>query len=81
MAGFSLYVSTKNTTENSDLCFHENGTEIPSEDQKINCSVHGRYVIYYNERKQNVQYPSYYSTFAYYELCELKVFGKFVSAF
>ena len=60
------------------LCFHEiqrvRGT--PSEDQRINCSVHGRYVIYYNERLPNVTYPSYYSSFAHYDLCELEVYGK-----
>ena len=81
MAGFSLYVSTINTTENSDLCFHENGTKIPSADQTIDCSVHGRYVTYYNERKMGVKYPEFYSKFAFYELCEVKVFGKCVSAF
>nr|XP_022304116.1 uncharacterized protein LOC111111421 isoform X2 [Crassostrea virginica] len=77
MAGFFLYVSNTTTKEDGHLCFHEiqrvNGR--PSEDQRINCSVHGRYVIYYNERLPNVTYPSYYSRFAHYELCELEVYG------
>ena len=78
MAGFYLYVSNTTFKEDVHLCFHElqrvNGT--PSEDQRINCSVHGRYVIYYNERSPNVTYPSYYSRYAYYELCELEVYGE-----
>ena len=79
MAGFFLYVSNTTSKEDGHLCFHEiqkvNST--PSEDQIINCSVHGRYVIYYNERRSNVSYPNYYSEYAYYELCELEVYGMY----
>ena len=78
MAGFFLFVSNTTTKEDGHLCFHEiqrvNGT--PSEDQRINCSVYGRYVFYYNERLPKVTYPSYYSTYAFYDLCELEVYGK-----
>nr|XP_022306274.1 multiple epidermal growth factor-like domains protein 10 isoform X3 [Crassostrea virginica] len=77
LAGFFLYVSNTTSKQDGHLCFHEiqtvNGT--PSEDQRIHCSVHGQYVIFYNERRPNVTYPSYYSEFAYYELCELEVYG------
>lgn len=79
MAGFFLYVSNTTSKDDGHLCFHEIQTvnRTPSEDQRINCSVHGRYVIYYNERRENVTYPSFYSKFAYYEICELEVYGEF----
>nr|XP_034318450.1 uncharacterized protein LOC117686791 [Crassostrea gigas] len=77
MAGFSLYVSNTTIKEQGYICFHNiqrvNGP--PLVDQQINCPVHGRYVIYYNERRMGFDYPSYYSKFAYYELCELEVYG------
>ena len=79
MAGFFLYISNTTCKDDAKLCFHEIQTlnTTPSEDKRINCSTHGRYVFYYNERKIGVTYPSYYSRFAYYELCELKVYGKY----
>ncbi|XP_061191084.1 receptor-type tyrosine-protein phosphatase T-like [Saccostrea echinata] len=76
-AGFSLYVSNTTLKDDGYLCFHEiqtvDGT--PTENQTISCPVHGRYVIYYNERRPDVTYPSYYSQYAYIELCELEVYG------
>lgn len=80
MAGFFLYVSNTTSKYDGHLCFHEIQTvnRTPSEDQRINCSVHGRHVIYYNERRENFTYPEYYSKFAYYELCELEVYGEFL---
>ena len=78
MAGFFLYVSNTTSEQGRHLCFHDQGFSSTADDQRIICSVHGRYVIYYNERKPNVTYPSYFSNFAYYELCELEVYGKLV---
>lgn len=78
MAGFSLYVSNTTSKDDGHLCFHEiqNAVGTPSEDQRIQCPFHARYVIYYNERRPEVVYPSYYSEFAYSDLCEVEVYGK-----
>lgn len=75
--GFYLYVS--NTTNKNDgyLCFHDTTytrATIPPV-VKISCPVHGRYIIYYNERLAGVNYPSDYSTFAFTEVCEIEVYG------
>lgn len=78
MAGFFVYVS--NTTSKGDgyLCYHDELTDQNklSLDQHINCSLQGRYVIYYNERRQDAVYPSFYSLYAFNELCEMEVYGE-----
>lgn len=79
MAGFFVYVS--NTTSKNDgyLCYHDVSKEksMLSDEQHINCTLQGRYVIYYNERKPGVVYPFHYSQYAYNELCEVEVYGEY----
>eukprot|EP00105_Crassostrea_gigas_P044967 XP_019929115.1 PREDICTED: multiple epidermal growth factor-like domains protein 10 [Crassostrea gigas] len=74
--GFSVFIS--NTTERKDgvLCFKDNyftKYTIPSV-ITLNCTHHGRYVIYYNNRTSSSK-PSDYSEYAYNELCEFEVYG------
>eukprot|EP00105_Crassostrea_gigas_P019970 XP_011438627.1 PREDICTED: platelet endothelial aggregation receptor 1 [Crassostrea gigas] len=40
-----------------------------------NCSVHGQYVIYYNERLPGVAYPDDYESYVTIDLCEVEVYG------
>ena len=75
--GFSVYVSNTTDISNGTLCFKDtafNSSTIPAV-LNITCSVHGQYVIYYNERLQGVTYPDEYSTFAWNALCEVEVYG------
>ncbi|XP_065942765.1 uncharacterized protein [Magallana gigas] len=41
----------------------------------ILCALSGRYIIYYNERKEGYVYPANYSQYAFADLCEVEVYG------
>lgn len=77
MAGFSIYVSNTTSKDQGHLCYKDQSIGVPSVDQKINCSINGHYVVYYNERSP-YNNPSYLSRYAYNELCEVEVYGEYV---
>lgn len=62
--------------ENGILCFKDTNFTRATVPNPINitCLVHGRYVIYYNNRT-NRPYPDGYSSSAYNELCEVGYLG------
>lgn len=71
-----MYIS--NTTEKEDgvLCFRDDNftnETIPAV-ITLNCTHHGNYVIFYNNRTSS-KIPPYYSQYAYNELCEFEVYG------
>ncbi|XP_062616358.1 multiple epidermal growth factor-like domains protein 10, partial [Saccostrea cucullata] len=75
--GFSIFVSNTRKKEDGMLCFHDEEYNITTITDVVNitCTVHGRYVIYYNERIPSKEYPQDYSRTAYSELCEVEVYG------
>ena len=77
--GFSVYIS--NTTDKSEgtLCFKDedyNVSTIPSV-LNITCSMHGQYVIYYNERQTGISFINDNYRYAFNELCEFEVYGRY----
>lgn len=57
------------------LC-NKDGPELPPLDFNINCTIYGRYVIFYNERLVGTMYPVEYVTANIIsELCEVTVTG------
>lgn len=78
MAGFFIYVSNTSSKNDAYLCYHDESFDPKmSLDQHINCTILGRYVIYYNERKPSVEYPRWFSEYAQNELCEVEIYGEF----
>ena len=78
--GFSIYVSnTTDKLKGTSMFWHWdtefNTSTIPAV-FNTTCLVHGQYVIYYNERQPGVIYPEY-SQYAWNEICELEIFGKY----
>lgn len=82
-AGFSLYVSNTDASTISDikkstLCY-KNGPQLPPLNFSTTCTERGRYVIFYNERLDEVMYPSYYEDInVFTELLEVIVQGVYL---
>lgn len=74
-AGFSIYVSNTGAINSSTLCYKD-GPLLPPLDFTTACFQHGRYVIFYNERLNEITYPEGYEDYvSYTELCEVIVLG------
>lgn len=78
-AGFSLYisntsVSTTGDIQSSILCYKD-GPELPPLNFTTKCVEQGRYIIFYNERLEEVIYPKEYESIVITELCEVIVEG------
>lgn len=82
-AGFSLYVSNTDVStiseiKSSTLCYKD-GPQLPRLNFTITCTGRGRYVIFYNERLDEVLYPSYYQDInVFTELLEVIVQGVYL---
>lgn len=80
-AGFSLYISDTDVSKTDDiqktiLCYKD-GPLLPPLNFTTICKAYGRYVIFYNERKQvEGDYPNDYEVAnVFTELCEVMVQG------
>lgn len=76
LAGFSVYVSMNGSRDASSLCYKD-GPVLPHLNFTTHCFTYGRYVIFFNERNSELNYPHEYQlTSVYTELCEVIVWGK-----
>lgn len=80
MAWIFIYISNTTSKKDGYLWFHEiqRAPAKPSLNQRVNCSVLGRYVIYCNERRPNITYPSYFLQYAYNAFCDVEVYDECV---
>lgn len=79
-AGFSLYASNTSASADTDiqdstLCYKD-GPQLPPLNFTTTCTKSGRFVIFYNERLDGLNYSTEYELVnVYTELCEVIVQG------
>ena len=75
LAGFAVYVSDTPDWMSGTLCYQHGIYEPVGNSVGIDCFTTGRYVTIYNSR--NGSQNSMLSTFAYINICEVNITGKF----
>lgn len=73
-----MFVSNTSRLEDlqNDILCYKNGQELPPLDFSTNCVTHGRFVKFYNERLDRINYPTgYVLSSVFTELCEVTVTG------
>lgn len=73
-AGFSLQVSITENNASPSLCYKD-GPKLPPLIFTTSCMYSGRYVTFFNERLDGVNYPWGYELNIFTELCEIVVEG------
>eukprot|EP00105_Crassostrea_gigas_P040117 XP_019924265.1 PREDICTED: multiple epidermal growth factor-like domains protein 10 [Crassostrea gigas] len=73
-AGFSLQVSITENNASPSLCYKD-GPKLPPLIFTTSCMYSGRYVTFFNERLEGVNYPWGYELNIFTELCEVVVEG------
>uniref|UniRef100_A0A8W8MNT0 EGF-like domain-containing protein n=1 Tax=Magallana gigas TaxID=29159 RepID=A0A8W8MNT0_MAGGI len=75
--GFSVYVSNTTDRLQGTLCYKDDNFTLDTIPAVFTttCPVHGRYVIYYNERLPGVHHPRGQYQFLIIGLCEVEVYG------
>lgn len=82
-AGFSLFVSNTDVSTTDEIkasifCYND-GLQLPPLNFTAICTKRGRYVIFYNERYDNVTYPDgFENNNVFTELCEVIVQGMYM---
>lgn len=70
-----MFVSKTGDIQGATFCY-KNGPQLPPLNFTTVCSESGRYVIFYNERLDEVTYPDAYEVInVHTELCEVTVQG------
>ena len=75
LAGFAVYVSDTPDWKSGLLCYQHGINEPVENNVSIHCFTTGRYVTIHNSR--NGSENSTLSTFAYINICEVNITGKF----
>lgn len=75
LAGFEIYLSDTSDWTSRERCYQDNtaSLELMTAIQNVTCVGVGQYVTIYNDRR--VKAKSWYWNEAYFELCEVYVFG------